>query len=170
MYSCILRLVNEIHHFWWWDHKTNIACSYPVMVRFIASGVFHILLLIVHLMWFIQANDFVKSISWFSDSWDMPNSQQVTLPVRWSSSASSVLFSAIPTLQMVMNTCYHNNSRLMPLVSTSPPLDLHLDVYFSWHSHIEAIASKAMKHLYIKAIKCARVHHAQLLHIYLGSC
>ena len=56
----------------------------------------------------------------------------------------------------------------MPLVSTSPPLDLHLDAYFSWHSHVEAIASKAMKHLYFKAVKVCLCPSCSLLHICLA--
>jgi len=47
-------------------------------------------------------------------------------------------------------------------------LGLHLDADFSWHSHVEAITSKATKRLFLKQLKRAGVPHAQLLHFYLA--
>ena len=48
-------------------------------------------------------------------------------------------------------------------------MGLHLDADFSWHSHVEAITSKATKRLYfLKQLKRAGVPHAQLLHLYLA--
>ena len=46
---------------------------------------------------------------------------------------------------------------------------MHLDADFSWHSHVEAVTSKATKRLYfLKQLKRAGVPHAQLLHFYLA--
>jgi len=48
-------------------------------------------------------------------------------------------------------------------------LGLHQDADFSWHSHVEAVTSKATKRLYfLKQLKRAGVAHAQLLHLYLA--
>ena len=52
-------------------------------------------------------------------------------------------------------------------VSSFKLLGLHLDADFSWHSHVEALTSKATKRLYfLKQLKRAGVPHAQLLHFY----
>jgi len=54
-------------------------------------------------------------------------------------------------------------------VSSFKLLGLHLDADFSWHSHVEAVTSKATKLLYfLKQLKRAGVPHAQLLHFYLA--
>ena len=55
-------------------------------------------------------------------------------------------------------------------VSSFKLLGLHLDADFSWHSHVEALTSKATKRLYfLKQLKRAGVPHAQLLHFYLAA-
>ena len=54
-------------------------------------------------------------------------------------------------------------------VSSFKLLELHLDADFSWHSHDEAVTSKATKHLYfLKQLKRAGIPQSQLLHYYLA--
>jgi len=53
-------------------------------------------------------------------------------------------------------------------VSSFKLLGLHLDADFSWHSHVEAVTSKATKRVFLKQLKRAGVPHAQLLHFYLA--
>ena len=48
-------------------------------------------------------------------------------------------------------------------------LGVHIDSNLSWHTHVEAIVSKAIQRLYfLKQLKRARVPHAQLLHFYIS--
>jgi len=55
-------------------------------------------------------------------------------------------------------------------VSSFKLLGLHLDGDFSWHSHVEAVTSKATKRLYfLKQLKRAGVPHTRLLHFYLAA-
>jgi len=54
-------------------------------------------------------------------------------------------------------------------VSSVKLLGLHLDANFSWRSHVEAMLSKATKHLYfLKLLKHAGVPGAQLQHFYVA--
>jgi len=48
-------------------------------------------------------------------------------------------------------------------------LGVHIDSNLSWHTHVEAIVSKATQRLYfLKQLKRAGVRRAQLLHFYIS--
>ena len=48
-------------------------------------------------------------------------------------------------------------------------LGIHIDSNLSWHTHVEAIASKATQLLYfLKQLNRAGVPYAQLLHFYIS--
>jgi len=53
--------------------------------------------------------------------------------------------------------------------SNAKLLDLHIDSNLSWHTHVEAIVSKASQRLYfLKQLQHAGVPHTHLLHFYIS--
>jgi len=61
------------------------------------------------------------------------------------------------------------SSHQIQRASEAKLLGVHIDSNLSWHTHVEAIVSKAIQRLYfLKQLKRARVPHAQLLHFYIS--